>query len=78
MIPLAQWPLDHRLDGAVEGQGVCLIGSGRGSLLRPLLAISAYCAHAGVPLGALLFAGGGALLAEPLFPLGSWPFINAL
>ncbi len=48
MVPLAQRALDHRLDGAIEGQGVCLIGSGRGSLLRPLLA-AAYCAHAGTP-----------------------------
>lgn len=73
MVPVAQWTLDHRLNGAVEGQGVCLIGRGRGSLLRPLLAGAFYCAHCGRPvlLAAPLVCGGGVLST------GAVPFMSA-
>lgn len=79
MVPIAQWSLDHGLDGLIEGESVCLIGSGRGCALRPLLAFAAYCAHAGVPpLVAPLLDGGGALFAALLPPLGSCPLIKAV
>lgn len=68
MVPIAQRSLDHALDGAIEGLGVCFIGRGRGCALRPLLALG-HCAHAGRPLADFAAVVAGLVALTGAVPL---------